>query len=72
VEPEGIYIVPFTNLMLYIARATDTHNYKFIASHLKLSMNRGPLLHVSAIIYSYLQGVPIYITRHTQRQHTTL
>ena len=70
-EPEGTYIIPFTNNTVH-PRCNWTHNYKFIVSHLKLSMNRGPLLHVSAIIYSYHQGVPIYITRYTLRQYTTL
>jgi len=30
------------------------------------------LLHISALIYSHLQGAQIYTKRHTQRGNTTL
>jgi hypothetical protein len=34
---------------------------KFITNKYHLSMNREPLLHVSAIVYNHLHGPPIYI-----------
>jgi hypothetical protein len=43
------------------------HTNKFITNKLDLSLNREPLLDVSAIIYSHLQGVPVYTKRHIQR-----
>lgn len=41
---------------------------KLAPNKLHLSINREPLLYVSAIIYSYSQGGPIYANTHTGLQ----
>ena len=39
---------------------------------LQLAVSRESLLHVSAVMYSYLQGAPKYTKRHMQRYHSVL
>jgi len=45
---------------------------KFITNKLQLSKDREPLLNVSPITYSLLQGASLYTDRHIQHQHVAL